>query len=71
MSISKEDLKQLRYTPNEIAEITGIQAQTIRLHIRNKKLKANKTPAGYYVTRANLIQWYNNKWNPSNKELKK
>lgn len=71
MSISKEDLKQLRYTPDEIAAITGIQAQTIRLYIRTKRLKAVKTPTGYYVTRANLIHWYNNKWNPSNKELKK
>ena len=64
MGINKEDLKQLRYTPNEIAAITGIQAQTVRMHIRNKKLKATKTPMGYFITRANFLDWYNNKWEP-------
>jgi excisionase family DNA binding protein len=46
---SAEDFTRLSYSVSEASQITGMKPATIRLHIRNKKLAANRVGKSYLI----------------------
>lgn len=58
---SKDLSEQMYYTPKQIANITGIQYNTVRSHIRAGLLKSTKIGKAHKISQEDLKTYLNRK----------
>lgn len=60
-NIPKKESFEKSYDVNEVADIVGKTGQTIRKHIKDGLLEANKTGKSWTITKSNLKNYVNGK----------